>query len=410
MTDSASPNPQNNQIDDKLARRNAFILAICFALGGVTTFSVMSLIANVAFGIAEDKGNATLPITSFLVASMLTSVPASMLMQKIGRKSGFRIGILIGTFGCLLAAYSIYISSFWLLCASTFSIGIMASFQAFYRFAAADTASDKFKSVAVSWVMFGGVLAPIFAPTIISLSKNLLDPYFIAGTFIVAAGITILAFVMVSFIDIPHEKSKTKKDTGRPLIEIIKQPLFSISVGAAMASYGLMTFVMTATPLAILGCGMGYEVDDVTFIIQWHAIAMYGPAFFTGKIIQRIGAQTVIILGLLMLSGCAIVAALGVEITHFWVALVLLGLGWNFGFVGATAMITKYYRAEEKFKAQAFNDFMVFGTLAIGSFASGKIYNAWGWDGVTLIIYPIVFVAFLLIVASFFFKDKSPTA
>ena len=167
-----------------------------------------------------------------------------------------------------------------------------------------------------------------------------------------------------------------------------------------------MTFVMTATPLAILGCGQGYEIDDVTFVIQWHAIAMYGPAFFTGKIIQRIGAQTVIMLGLVMLSGCAVVAAMGVELSHFWVALVLLGLGWNFGFVGATAMVTKYYRAEEKFKAQAFNDFCVFGTLAIGSFASGKIYYQWGWDGVTVIIYPIVAFALLLVIASFFFKDK----
>lgn len=404
MTESASLDAK----DDKIARKNAIILALCFALGGITTFSVMSLIANVAFSIADDKSLATLPITAFLVASMLTSIPASMLMQRVGRKAGFRVGILIGTFGCLLAAYAIYLSSFWLLSLSTFFIGIMASFQAFYRFAAADTASEKFRSVAVSWVMFGGVLAPVVAPTIITYSKNLLDPYFIAGTFVVAAAVTILAFVLVGFINIPNESAKSKKDTGRPLLEIIKQPLFSISVGAAMASYGLMTFVMTATPLAILGCGQGYEVDDVTFIIQWHAIAMYGPAFFTGKIIQRIGAQTVIMLGLTMLAGCAIVAAMGVEITHFWVALVLLGLGWNFGFVGATAMVTKYYRPEEKFKAQAFNDFMVFGTLAIGSFASGKIYNNWGWDGVTFVIYPIVVLAFGLVLASFYFKDKKP--
>lgn len=405
MTDSAL----NSPINDKRSRRNAIILALCFALGGVTTFCVMSLAANVGFGLAENKGNATLPITAFLLASMLTSIPASMLMQKIGRKAGFRVGIIIGTIGCLLAAYAIYLSHFWLLCTSTFLIGIMASFQAFYRFAAADTASDRFKSVAVSWVMFGGVLAPIVAPTIISYSKNLLDPFFIAGTFLVAAGVTLVAFILVGFIDIPNEAAKTKKSTGRPLLEIIKQPLFAISVGAAMASYGLMTFVMTATPLAILGCGQGYEIDDVTFIIQWHAIAMYGPAFFTGKIIQRIGAQTVIMLGLVMLAGCAVVAAMGVEISHFWVALVLLGLGWNFGFVGATAMLTKHYRPEEKFKAQAFNDFMVFGTLAVGSFASGKIYNQWGWDGVTVIIYPIVGFALLLVLASFYFKDK-PTA
>lgn len=402
MTDLAL----NSPINDKASKRNAIILALCFALGGVTTFCVMSLAANVGYGMAADKGNATLPITAFLVASMFTSIPASMLMQKIGRKSGFRIGIIFGTLGCLLAAYSIYLSSFWLLCASTFLIGIMASFQAFYRFAAADTASDRFKSVAVSWVMFGGVLAPIVAPSLISYSKNLLDPYFIAGTFIVAAAVTLVAFVLVGFINIPHETTKSKKDTGRPLLEIIKQPLFAISVGAAMASYGLMTFVMTATPLAILGCGQGYEIDDVTFVIQWHAIAMYGPAFFTGKIIQRIGAQTVIMLGLVMLTGCAVVAAMGVELSHFWVALVLLGLGWNFGFVGATAMVTKYYRSEEKFKAQAFNDFCVFGTLAIGSFASGKIYNHWGWDGVTMIIYPIAAFALLLVLLSFFFKDQ----
>ncbi|MCJ8322498.1 MAG: MFS transporter [Rhizobiales bacterium] len=402
MTDST----RDTTINDSLARKNAILLGLCFALGGVTTFSVMSLAANVAFSIATDKSLATLPITSFLVASMLTSVPASMLMQKIGRKSGFRIGIIIGTLGCLLAAFAIYLSSFWVLVASTFLIGIMASFQAFYRFAAADTASDKFKSVAVSWVMFGGVLAPIFAPTIISYSKNLLDPYFIAGTFVAAAAITLVSLIVISYINIPNEKITASKNTGRPLIQIIKQPLFAISVGAAMASYGLMTFVMTATPLAILGCGQGYEIDDVTFVIQWHAIAMYGPAFFTGKIIQRIGAQTVIILGLAMLAGCALVAAMGVEITHFWVALVLLGLGWNFGFVGATAMITRHYRSEEKYKAQAFNDFMVFGTLAVGSFASGKIYNAYGWNGVTWIVYPVVAFAMLLIVASLYFKSK----
>ena len=233
MTNSnSSPAPQ---ISEKVAKRNAVILALCFALGGVTTFCVMSLAANVGYGIAADKGNATLPITAFLVASMLTSIPASMLMQRIGRKSGFRVGIIFGTIGCLLAAYAIYLSHFWLLCAATFLIGIMASFQAFYRFAAADTASDRFKSVAVSWVMFGGVLAPIVAPTIISYSKDLLDPYFIAGTFIVAAVVTMGAFILVGFINIPHESAKINKSTGRPLLEIIKQPLFAISVGAAMA-------------------------------------------------------------------------------------------------------------------------------------------------------------------------------
>lgn len=403
MSGISVPNP----LDDRLAKKNAIILSLCFALGGVTTFSVMSLAAKVGFTLALDKGDATLPITAFLVASMITSIPATMLMRKIGRKRGFQIGILFGFIGCLLAAYSIYLSSFWLFCASTFLIGVMASFQAFYRFAATDTASDRFKGLAVSWVMFGGILAPIFAPTIISHTKDVLDPYFLAGSFVAAAAVSIVTFITINFIEIPNEVVSKVKNSGRPLLEIVKQPLFAIAVLAGMVSYGLMTFVMTATPLAILGCGQGYDIDDVTFVIQWHAIAMYGPSFFTGKVIQRLGAQAVIIMGLLMLVGCAIVAAMGVDVMHFWVSLVLLGLGWNFGFVGATAMVTKYYRPEERFKAQAFNDFMVFGTLALGSYASGSIYVNYGWDAVTWIIYPVSAFALILVAASFYFKEKA---
>ena len=396
----------NPYLSNSLAKRNAVILAISFALGGVTTFCVMSLAANVGFGLANNKDLATLPITTFLIASMLTSIPATMLMRRIGRKRGFQFGVSFGFLGCLLAAYSIYISSFELFCFSTSLIGVMASFQAFYRFAATDTASDKFKSSAVSWVMFGGILAPIFAPSIIGYSQNVLDPHFLAGTFVAAASVSVVAFFTVSFINIPREEYKAAKDTGRPLIEILKQPMFLVSVLAGMVSYGLMTFVMTATPLAIIGSNQGYMTHDVTFIIQWHAIAMYGPSFFTGKIIQRIGARLVIIIGLTLLVGCAIVSAMGVEIMHFWVALVLLGLGWNFGFVGATAMVTQYYRPEEKFKAQAFNDFMVFGTLAAGSFASGKIYNSIGWDGVNWVVYPVVAITLAVIIGSYFFKIK----
>ncbi len=396
----------NPLYSDQKAKKNAIILAISFALGGVTTFSVMSLAASIGFTLAEDKGNATLPITTFLIASMLTSIPASMLMQRIGRKSGFQIGVSFGVMGCLLAAFSIYVSSFLLLCTATALIGVMGSFQGFYRFAAADSASDAFKSRAISWVMFGGVVAPIFAPSIITYSKNMLDPYFIAGTFVVAAGISCITFIMVTQIDIPHEETSERKNTGRSLIDILKQPLFIIAVAAGVISYGLMTFVMTATPLAILGCGQGYDIDDVTFIIQWHAIAMYGPAFFTGKIIQRVGEQAVIISGLIMLILCAIIAAMGVEVTHFWAALVLLGLGWNFGFVGATSLLTKQYKREERFKAQAFNDFMVFGFLAIGSYASGKIYFNQGWDGVLWLVYPLAGLAIILVIISLFIKPK----
>lgn len=392
---------------DGRARFNARVLACAQALYGVSAMVVFTLGGIVGHTLADDKSLSTLPISVMLFGTAIATAPASLLMQRIGRRSGFLLGTGFGLTGALLAAYAVIAQDFWLFCLGTHLSGYYQAFAQYYRFAAADTASDRFAPRAISWVLAGGVVAAFMGPVVIARSKDALAPAFYAGSFIAVAAITLAAMVVLALIDIPRVTASANGEggTARPLLVVLRNRRLLAAIAAGMISYGMMSLVMTATPLAMVACDL--SVGDAADTIRWHVVAMYAPSFFTGALIARFGRERIVIVGLLLLAGCALVALSGVSLAQFTLALVLLGLGWNLGFIGATAIVAECYRPVERGKVQAFNDFMVFGFVSLSSFMSGKLLAIGGWSAVPGVVIPAVGLALLLI---FLLARKPATA
>ena len=386
---------------DAAARRNAFLLAVAQALYSSSTVILITNAGLVGSMLASDQGLATLPASTFVIGTALSTVPASLLMGKIGRRLGFLLGALIGLGGALLAAYAILVQSFEMFCIATLLCGSYQAFGQYYRFAVVDTARESFKAKAISWVMIGGVASAFIGPFLVMATRDLFAPVLFAGCFVASAGLTILAMGILSLINIPHVKTSHSMGSGRPLSTLLRQPRLIAAIVAGMMSYGMMNFVMTSTPIAMVGCGLSFNA--VAFVIQWHVLAMYVPSFFTGHLINRFGAPRVMTAGMLLLTAAATTGVSGIGMGHFTVGLILLGVGWNFGFVGATTMVTDCYRSEEKNKVQAVNDFAVFTTVAIASLSSGKLLSSLGWTAVNLAIFPMV----LVVLAMLFWLKKS---
>ncbi len=381
------------EFDDRAARRNALVLAGAQAIGGASAPIVISMASLAGYYLlGEDKSLATLPVAFYIIGVALGSIPAANLMRRIGRRPGFQIGALGGMFGGGIASYAVVSGHFWLLCLGTALTGLGGSFVQQYRFAAADTASAAFRPKAISWVLAGGVFTGIIGPQIVIFTKDSLAPIPFAGAFLAQIVLACIVIFVLSFLRIPRPAAAAAVHGGRPLVEIVSQPRFVVAVICAIASYGLMSFVMTATPLAMVACD--HSQTDATLGIQWHVIAMFAPSFFTGTLIARFGHEKVIAAGLLLLAGCGAVAIMGITLAHFWGALILLGVGWNFGFIGATSMVTETYEPEERTRVQGLNDFLVFGFQAFASLMSGAILNAWGWSTLNLVIFPVVAFCF----------------
>jgi MFS family permease len=380
---------------DALAKRNALILALATALGGSSPAIVVSLGGLVGQNLAENKELATLPVSLFNLGLAMGTIPAAMIMRRVGRRAGYILGAGIGLSGGCLAAFGIASWSFILFCLGAMIVGMYGSFNQSYRFAATDAASDAFKPRAIAWVMTGGLAAGIIGPQTIIWFRDAIQTAPFAGAFIGQAVLALMSMAVVSFLR-PAPVSVAQKAGGRPLGEIVRQPKFIVAVTAGLVSYGLMSFLMTAAPLAMIGCG--HSVGAAALGIQWHILAMYGPSFFTGRLIGRFGKLPVTATGLVLIGLSAAVGLSGIEIAHFWATLILLGIGWNFGFIGATAMVTDCYRPEERTKVQAANDFLVFGATAIASFSSGTLLNAGGWDSVNWLVFPPVAIALFLLV------------
>lgn len=304
-------------------------------------------------------------------------------------------GAAMGAASGALAVYAIFDQNFWLFCLATMLCGGYQAFSMYYRFASADTASDAFKAKAISWVLAGGVVAAVAGPQIVIWTRGMLDPVMFAGSFAASMLLAIAAFALLTFIDIPKPSATSFDQPARPMGQILAQPRLLVAVACGMVSYGIMNLVMTATPLAMVACDL--SIEDAAFVIQWHALAMFAPSFFTGNIVARFGKEPVIAVGLVLLAGCGAVALSGVDLGHFWTALVLLGLGWNFAFVGATALVTDCYRPAERNKVQAVNDLAVFATVAFASYSSGHLLNRIGWDAVATSLFPFVVLALILI-------------
>jgi len=317
---------------------------------------------------------------------MAAIVPASFLMARLGRRNGFTIGAAIGGTGAAVAVLAIFLASFPLFCLGTALLGSYSGFSAYYRFAAAETAPPEFRGKAISLVMAGGVAAAIFGPEAAKWSRDLFAPVLFAGCYALIVIFCLASIVLLRFIVLPPAGAVSRSAPARPLRAIVGQPMFLMAASAGMIAYGMMSLVMTATPLAMLGCGLPFE--DAAFVIQWHALGMYAPSFVTGHLIDRFGAPRVMLSGVVLLGLCTAIALSGVALPQFWLALVLLGIGWNFLFIGSTALLTGTYSPAERAKTQAANDFLIFGMVALSSFSSGVVLNFFGWNAVNLLILP----------------------
>ncbi len=375
-------------IDDRVARRNALVLALAQAFYGMGAINMFITAGLVGTQIAPSLSLATLPVSTYVIGTALATVPASMFMRHVGRKAGFLTGALFGLVGAVICVYAIFARDFWMFSFGTFLQGGYQAFAGYYRFAAADTASSVFKPKAISWVMLGGIAAAVFGPMIVIASRSFFEPVMFAGNFAAVAGLSIVAMAIICFVNIPHQRKDVSQSDARPLSQILRQPRLIVAIMSGMMAYGMMSLVMTSTPIAMVACG--FTVDQSAWVIQWHALAMFVPSFFTGSLMLRFGVERVLAVGMFLLSMAGIAGLTGITFANFAVGLVLLGIGWNFGYVGGTAMVTECYRASEKNKVQAVNDFCVFATVAVASLTSGKLLDAIGWTAVNMALFPMV--------------------
>ncbi|MBC8257854.1 MAG: MFS transporter [SAR324 cluster bacterium] len=369
--------------------RTVFLLSVCFALTGSTSSLTISASSLVGFQLADNKALATLPISIHLIGTMLAGIPASLLMKRVGRKYGFMIGTGIGAIGAISAAASIIYASFFFFCLSIFCLGTLSGFGQLYRFAAADVATNEFKTKAVSLVMFGGIIAGFIGPTVASMAKDLIPNAQFAGSYLFVILFFVLTVMVLSVTKLPKPSEAEQKGKTRPLKEIFSQPKFLVAVLTSMAGYGVMAMIMTATPLAMTE-GSGHPFSDAAFVIQWHVVGMFAPSFFTGSLIHRFGAVPIIFTGILLNILCVIINFSGTDVLNFWSALILLGIGWNFMFVAGTTMVTETYYPAEKAIVQGVNDFLVFGFSAFSSLLAGVLQTTMGWEVVNLSAIPLL--------------------
>ncbi|MBO1041475.1 MFS transporter [Brucella pituitosa] len=375
--------------DQTIARRNIFVLTAAQALGAASPPIIISLGGLVGQQLSSDPALVTLPVSLFSLGLALGTLPAAFIMRAFGRRNGYLLGAGFGMTAGLIAAFGIFTSSFIIFCLGTFIAGFYAAYVQSYRFAATDAATGALKARAISWVMVGGLIAAIIGPQLVIWTRDALPDTPYAGSFISQAALALLAIpVLLLFRSPKAAKAASTGDRGRSLKEILLSPRYMLAVAAGVVSYGLMTFVMTAAPIAMVG--HGHSVDHAALGIQWHVLAMFGPSFFTGLLITRFGKERVTAVGLLIIALSAIVALSGLDLTHFWISLILLGIGWNFGFIGATAMVAECHTPEERGKAQGANDFLVFGTVACASFFAGSLLHSSGWQTINWLIFPAV--------------------
>lgn len=377
----------------KKYRFNIIMLATAqglYLVSGVTFIMFAGLVGQM---LAENKLLATLPIAVMTIGTASSTIPMSMLMKRIGRRLGFLIGATAGVSAGALGAYAITQSSFALFCFAALTMGIYQACTQYYRFAAVESAPIDYVSRAVSLVLLGGVISALFGPTLAVYSQDLLAPVPFAGSFLMASMISVVAMIPLSMVRIPRPAEDGNHEGARPLRVIMRQPAFIAAVLNAATSYGLMVLVMTATPLAMTACG--FEMHDTGSVIQWHVLAMFIPSFFTGSLIHRFGVLTILFSGMALFIVSAVFATSGIEMLNFGAALILLGVAWNFLFVGGTTLLTEAYQPSEKAKTQGINEFIVFASAATGSFASGGLLNLSGWDAVNYGMGPFLAITFV---------------
>lgn len=377
--------------------RNIGILALALALSQSGPPIVVLLGGIAGVELAPSPSLATLPIALLVVGVAIFVIPASLIMRKVGRRRGFMMAVMLAAVGALLAAFALAIDSFLLFCVSTLLLGMNGAFVQQYRFAAVESVEQAYAGRAVSFVLVGGIVAAFLGPEIAKRTQGMLDANIHSGAFVVLAGLYLLAFVLLFFLEDIQVTIASDSKKGRPLGEIARQKNFLIAIMAGAVSYGAMTFVMTATPLQMKGVS-GFDLSATAWVIQSHIIAMYLPSLFSGVLIEKLGLFRVMLSGAIILLASTFVGLSSSALNQYWLALVLLGLGWNFLFVGATVLLTHTYAASERFKTQAANDFLVFGVQATASFSAGSVLFFSGWERINLIGFSAVMAALLVLV------------
>ncbi|MBR0663152.1 MFS transporter [Roseomonas hellenica] len=374
-------------------RTTVWLLFFCQALMNATMVGQVAMGALIGHSLAEDKALATLPMAVQMTAVMVASIPASLLFARFGRRAGFVLGALFSITGSLTFAAGVWQGDFVLYCAGAVPAGLGFGIAQHYRFAAAEVAPPDYRARAIALVMAGGVLSAIFGPELVKHTRELVAPTLFLGTYLVIACLPPIVLLLLTITRLPPAPARPK--TRTPLIEIMRRPAFIAAAGSGLVAYGTMNLVMTSTPIEMMLCGFG--VDASATVIQIHAFLMFAPGFVTGRLIQRFGIRPIIVAGALLTMGCVAASVAGVSFAHFGIALGLLGIGWNFMFVGATALLATSHTAEERVRAQAANDFIVFGTVACTAFLSGAIHAKAGWAALNLMLLPALALALGLV-------------
>jgi MFS family permease len=367
--------------------RDIFLLACCQALLLTNAAGLITMNGLVGYSLADTKALATLGVTSYILGSAMATMPASLWMVRVGRRAGFMAGALINIGGCALAALALWQGSFALYCVATALIGVYNAFGLQYRFAAAEVAAPADKAKAISLVLAGGVVGGVIGPESVRRAVDLFPTPFLGG-FVALAAYAIVALAVQSRVHVPPPTLEERSGGGRPLLEIVRQPVFVVAALAGGLGYGLMNLLMTATPIAMNFCS--HPFGAVALVIQWHVVGMYAPGFFTGSLIRRFGVLNVILGGLVLIAACVAVALNGNTIIDFVVALALLGVGWNFMYTGGTTLLTESYTPAEKARTQGANDFIVFATMGVSSVASGAMVSTAGWETMNRAVLPFL--------------------
>ena len=386
-------------------RTKILLLAVAQALFSCCTIIMFSTGGLVGLTMAPTTGFATLPITAFVVGSMLATIPASMIMKRVGRIPVFAAGAAFSAVGALVSAFAIYQGQFWLFIAGAVLQGTYQATSSFHAFAASEVARPEDKSIAISWVLTGGVAAAIAGTLITGQTADIFAPYTFLGSYVAAAILAASSLVIFAVLKLPKPTLAEIQGPQRTWPELLRQPKLVIAMASAILAYALMNLMMTAAPVAMSFCGFDHVAS--TWVIQWHVLAMFVPSFFTGVLIKRFGVNLITSLGMAILIAAGIAALLGITFTHYAVALILLGLGWNFGFIGGTTMLTTTYQPAERAKVQAVNNFGVSLMVAIASASSGQMLSHFGWKSVALTVMPI---AALMLAAVVVQQQRKATA
>lgn len=377
-------------------KRNVGLLAACQAMLFTNNSTLIAINGLAGLALAPYAGLATLPVTCWVVGGALTTMSASQYMKRVGRKTGLMHGCAIGILGSLMCAAAAWNDSFWMLCFGALVFGGYNAFGQYYRFVAAEVAPPDFRATAVSLVMAGGLVGGILGPSTSRVTVDLLSHKF-AGAYLALIVFILVTLALISRIRVPETTAAEQAASGRPLAEIARQPKYIVAVVCGAIGYGVMNFLMTSTPIAMGVCGHPY--GDAAMVISSHVIGMFAPSFFTGSLIKRFGQVPVMLAGGLLNLASIGVALSGVSVASFWMSLVLLGVGWNFLYIGATTMLTETYRPEERARAQGANEFAIFAMMALSSLSSGLIVTNAGWEKLNYAALPLVAIVIVALVA-----------